>query len=52
MIATQEVEIRRQRSGGLRFKVSLGKKFTRSHFNQWLGVVVGTCHPSYTRKHR
>jgi uncharacterized protein YfiM (DUF2279 family) len=34
MIATQEVEIRRQRSGGLRFKVSLGKKFTRLHLNQ------------------
>jgi hypothetical protein len=24
--------------------------FARSHLNQWLGVVVCTCHPSYSGK--
>jgi hypothetical protein len=33
--------------GGNQKDCSLGKKFARSHLNQWLGVVVHACHPSY-----
>jgi hypothetical protein len=40
---------RRWISGGSQFKTILGKKFSRSNFNQKLGVVVHTCHPSYQR---
>jgi hypothetical protein len=29
-----------------RIKASLGKKFTRSHLNQWLGTLVCLCHTS------
>jgi hypothetical protein len=32
--------------GGLWFKASPGKKFTRPHFNQWLGEVAQAYHPS------
>jgi hypothetical protein len=39
---------RRQRSGALWFKTSLGKKFAGPHLNQSkLGTVVHTCNPSY-----
>jgi hypothetical protein len=41
-----EVEIRRE------FEASLGKKFLRTHLNQWLCTVVFTCHPSYMEKHK
>jgi hypothetical protein len=30
------------------FQVNLSKTFTRAHINQWLGVVVCVCYPSYT----
>jgi hypothetical protein len=30
---------------GWQLEASLGKKFTRSHSNQWLGMVTCTCHP-------
>jgi ribosomal protein L31 len=42
-----EVEIRKTK-----FEASPGKKFTRPYLNQWLGVVVSTCHPIYTGKHK
>jgi hypothetical protein len=44
----------RLRSGRLWFQSSLGKKFAISHFKgKKLGiVVVGTCHPSNSRKHK
>jgi hypothetical protein len=29
------------------FKASWGKKFRRSHLNQWLGPVVYACYLSY-----
>jgi hypothetical protein len=32
--------LRRWRVGGLKFKVTLGKKVPRPHFNQCLGTVV------------
>jgi hypothetical protein len=44
-LATQEADIRR-----IWFKASLGKKFSRSHLNQWLGAVACACHPSYAEK--
>jgi hypothetical protein len=33
-------------------KMKKKKKFTRAHLNQWLGVVVCACHPSYVGKHK
>jgi hypothetical protein len=27
---------------------NLGKKLARPHLNQWLGIVVHSCDPSYT----
>jgi hypothetical protein len=36
-----EAEIRE-----IRFETSLGKMFTRSYLNQWLGMVACTCHPA------
>jgi hypothetical protein len=30
--------------GGLPFRFSLGKKFTKLHLNHWLGAVVCSCH--------
>jgi ribosomal protein L31 len=36
----------------LKFVASLDKKFGRPHLNQWLDVIVYSCHPSYTGKHK
>jgi hypothetical protein len=54
--AMQEAESGRISRGwdlaGLWFQASLGKKLARPHHNQWIGVVVCTCRPSYMRKHK
>jgi hypothetical protein len=34
------------------FEASLGKKFSKSHLKQWLGVVTHACHLNYTEKHK
>jgi hypothetical protein len=39
------------RLGELQFEASLGKKFTKAHLKQWLGVVC-ICHSSYVEKHK
>jgi hypothetical protein len=46
ILATWEAEIRR-----MQLKVSLGKKYSRPHLNQYLGVVTCACHPSCYGKH-
>jgi hypothetical protein len=33
-------------------EASPGKKFTRPHLNQWLGVVVHARHPGYSGKRK
>jgi hypothetical protein len=41
-------QFERQRLGGSWYKVSLGKKLVRPYLNQYPGVVVCTCHPTFT----
>jgi hypothetical protein len=46
ILASWEVKIKRNMVS------AQAKKCTRPHLNHWLGTVMLTCHPSYTRKNK